>query len=312
MKPFFSVIVPLYNKEAFVEKTIKSVLNQTFTDFEIIVVDDGSTDNSFQILSQFTDSRIQIIKQTNNGVSSARNSGIKNARADYIALLDADDYWYNNHLAELKKQIELFPVAGLYCNNYEVFYTETVNRPAQINLDYKEECLLVPDFFKASIVNPVAWTSAVCFSKTIFNTIGQFRTHLKTAQDLDLWIRFALKYKVSFNPKITMAYKIHVKNSLSKKEYNDIRYDFINSFAEEEKNNASLKLYLDVNRYALALRCKIKGDNKIYQKLKKQIDYRNLNLKQKILLNCSKPILILIKQFQKYLIKKNIYLTAFK
>lgn len=312
MKPFFSVIIPLYNKEAYIEKTIKSVINQSFTDFEVIIINDGSTDGSLQKIASLIDTRFKIINQENTGVSLARNRGIEEAKSKYIALLDADDLWYNNHLAELKKQIELFPDAGLYCNNYEVFYNETVHRPAQINLDYREECLIVQDFFKASIVNPVAWTSAVGFSKALFNAIGKFNPYLKTAQDLDLWIRFALKYKVSFNPKITMAYKIHSNDSLSKKEYNKIRYDFINSYPEEENNNPSLKLYLDVNRYAVALRSKINGDTEIYKKLKKEIDYRNLNLKQKILLNCNKSILILIKQFQKHLIKKNIYLTAYK
>ena len=312
MTPFFSVIIPLYNKENYIKATLESVLSQSFTDFEVIVVNDGSTDQGLSKISHFNDSRIKIINQKNLGVSEARNNGIANAKSEYIALIDADDYWYDNHLIELKKQIDLFPEAGLYCNNYEVFYNSTNSRPAHINLDYNEDCLLVADFFKASIVNPVAWTSAVGFSKALFNAIGKFNTHLKTAQDLDLWMRFALQYKVAFNPKITMAYKIHVEDSLSKKEYNTIRYQFISKYKQEELTNSSLKLYLDKNRYAVALRCKINNEKALYKKLKEEIDYKNLNLKQKILLNCSKAVLIVIKQFQKSLLKNNIYLTAYK
>ena len=310
--PFFSVIIPLYNKEKYIENTIKSVLNQSFDDFEIIIVDDGSTDKSYQIASSFKNEKIKLLKQKNQGVSVARNFGVAHAASKYIALLDADDIWYENHLIELKKQIALFPNAGLYCNNYEVFYREGMSRKASFNFEYGTATLLVPDYFKASIINPVAWTSAVGFSKTLFESLGGFNPYYKTTQDLDLWIRFALKYPVSFNPTITMKYKLYVGDSLSKNEYNDIRYHFSNSFLEEEKRNQSLKLYLDVNRYALALRSKLNGENQLYKKVKKEIDLKNLNYKQVILLHVPKGILKITKRFQRYLIDKKIYLTAFK
>lgn len=311
MSPFFSVIIPLYNKEDYIAETLKSVLNQNFTDFEIIIIDDGSTDESIKVISQFNDPRINIIQQSNKGVSFARNLGIEHAKADYIALLDADDLWYENHLFQLKKQIELFPDAGLYCNNYKIFHKENVSRNAKFNFNYSEQCLIVEDFFKASIINSIAWTSAVGFSKEKFINIGEFNTDLKTAQDLDLWIRFALQFKVSFNPSITMTYKFFVDNSLSKNEYNAIRYDFISNYAKEELQNPSLKLYLDLNRYALAIRSKINDEIGLYKKLKKEIDYKNLNYKQKILLKFPKVLLKIMKASQRILINNNLYITAF-
>jgi len=310
-KPFFSVIIPLYNKENYIEETIKCVLNQTFTDFEIIIIDDGSTDKSYSVISKFNDSRITKIRQENKGVSIARNVGIRHAKSKYIALLDADDSWYENHLFELNKQITLFPNAGLYCNNYEVLHKNSIRRKAKFNFNYDTNCVLVKDYFKASIINSLAWTSAVGFSKEKFENIGEFNTDLKTAQDLDLWIRFALQFKVSFNPIITMAYKFYVSNSLSKKEYNVMRYDFITSYLKEEQLNASLKMYLDINRYALAIRSKINNETELYKKLKKEIDYKNLNNKQKILLIFPKTLLKLMKGVQLILINNNIYITAF-
>lgn len=310
--PFFSVVIPLYNKQEYIAKTIESVLNQSFKDFEIIIVDDGSTDKGVEIVENFQKDCITIFKQKNSGVSIARNRGIEVAKANFIALLDADDLWYSNHLLELKKQILKFPEAGLYCNNYEVFYTKNLSRPASLNFSFETDCLIVEDFFKASITNPVAWTSAVGFSKDKFNTIGGFDPKLKTTQDLDLWIRMALKYPVSFNPTITMSYKLYVDDSLSKNEYNKIRYDFNNSFIEEENKNPSLKLYLDINRYALAIRAKINNEYDIYKKLKREINYKNLNSKQRLLLKCSKKQLLIIKKFQRFLIKNNFYLTAYK
>src|SRR5690606_25175563 len=143
MTPFFSIVIPLYNKEAYIEDTIKSVLNQSFQDFEVIIVDDGSTDDSFEKASQFKSGKIKLLKQVNQGVSIARNNGIDNSHAHYIALLDADDLWHENHLNELKKQIDLFPNAGLFCNNYNLFYTETFSKNAQFNFDYETDCLKI-------------------------------------------------------------------------------------------------------------------------------------------------------------------------
>lgn len=311
MKPYFSVIIPLYNKEKYIEKTIKSVLNQFFNDFEIIVVDDGSTDNSLNIVSQFNSTKINIIKQSNKGVGAARNLGINHANADYIALLDADDCWHDNHLTEMKKQIDLFPQVGLYCNNYEVLYSKNNCKKARFNFPYEEECVIVKDYFKASIINSVAWTSSVGFAKTKFDGLGGFNESLKTAQDLDLWIRFALEHPVSFNPKITMTYKLYVESSLSKNEYNLIRYDFINSYPEEEKRNPSLKLYLDINRYAVAIRSKINGETDIYSKLKNEIDFNNLNSKQKFLIRLPVFILKIFKKIYQFLINRNLYISAY-
>jgi glycosyltransferase involved in cell wall biosynthesis len=295
--PFFSVIIPLYNKESYIENTIKSVLNQTFQDFEIIIIDDGSTDNSNQIAAQFQDYRIKIIKQENKGVAFARNSGIFNAKSEHIALLDADDLWYNNHLAELKKQITMFPEAGVYCNNYEIYFSENKFRKSKFNFNYNDDCLIIKDFFKANMIDSIPWTSATGFSKKKFMNIGKFNPNYKTSEDLDLWIRFALKYDISFNPKTTMSYKAYIKDSLTKNEFNDLRYNFLNSYIEVEKSNPSLKKYLDKKRYGFAIRCKINNNKKFYLKTIKGIDFKNLSYKRRILLLLPAIILKSLNQF---------------
>ena len=93
-----SIVIPLYNKGFIISETLDSVLAQTFTDFEIIIVNDGSTDNGFEIVSQFSDKRIKLFQQQNKGAAAARNLGIEKATGELIAFLDADDYWYPNHL----------------------------------------------------------------------------------------------------------------------------------------------------------------------------------------------------------------------
>lgn len=310
--PYFSVIIPLYNKSKYIKKTLDSVINQDFIDFEIIIIDDGSTDKSLNIIREFKDNRIKLQEQENKGVSAARNKGVSLAEGKYIALIDADDIWYSNHLTELQIQIKKFPNAGLFCNNYEIYLDEDTKRNAQFNFTYNADCLIVKDFFRSSIINSVAWTSAVAFDKSKFNAIGGFSEDLDTSEDLDLWIRFALKYQVSFNPNITMTYRSYVQDSLTKKESNQIRLNFVNSYALAEQANDGLKHYLDINRYALAIRCKILKEYDIYKTAKKQILFSNLNLKQKVLINLPRPLLIILKKTQTILIKKDIYISAFK
>jgi glycosyltransferase involved in cell wall biosynthesis len=312
MKPFFSIIIPLYNKAKFIKETLQSVLDQDFFDFEVIVVDDGSTDDSVAIVTHFNDTRIILIKQKNTGVSAARNNGISIAKGAHIALIDADDYWYTNHLTALINQIKQFPNAGLYCNNYEIYLDKNTKRNAQFNFSYNTDCLIVRDFFRASIINSVAWTSAVAFPKDKFNAVGGFDEDLDTSEDLDLWIKLALRYAVSFNPCLTMSYKYYIHNSLTKKETNAVRLNFINSYTSEEDSNAALKHYLDINRYALAIRCKILKEYGLYKTAKQQILLSNLNFKQKLLLNTPRALLITLKKVHAALIKNNIYLSAFK
>lgn len=310
--PVFSVIIPLYNKEAFIEDTIKSVLNQSFQDFEVIIIDDGSTDNSLDLVQQFTDSRIFIIQQFNKGASSARNTAIDYSKSEYIVLLDADDFWYKDHLFELKKCITLFDKAVLYCNNYKIKRSHTFVIDSVFNFNYKKDCLIIDDFFKANIINSIPSSSSVAFRKTDFYKIKGYDIKLRNGQDTDLWIKFGLIGAIAFNPAITMIYHVFDSLSLSNKEHNDDRYWLINNYSEQEKTNPSLKLYLDVNRYAVALRSKIHGPKWVYEKLKKEIKKPNLNYKQRFLLKLPVFLLQFLKYLHTFLIKKGVYLTSFK
>lgn len=310
MTPFFSVIIPLFNKEKYIEATLNSVLNQTYTEFEVIIVDDGSTDNSLSIVKKNRDSRITLIEQENKGASFARNNAIAHAKGKYIAPLDADDIWYENHLSELKGLINLFPDAGVFCNNYQVKLNKHLVKKANFNFEYDDEPLIIPDFFDANIFNYIATSSSSAFLKSSFIKLGTYDTSLRTAQDLDIWIKFALNYKVAFNPCITMTYNHFDNTSLSNSNYNTDRYNFIAFYKEEEKKNPSLKKYLDVNRYAVSLRCIASGEKELYRKLKSEIDYKNLNLKQKLLINSPKFLVNAAKELHSLLKNIGFYWSA--
>ena len=310
--PFFSIIIPLYNKEKFIENTVQSALEQSFEDFEIIVVNDGSTDKSLELVNKLCDKRIKTYSISNAGVSKARNFGIQKATSNLIVFLDADDLWKKNHLEELFQLRKAYPHCGLYAMGY----TKKYDNSNPINAHYfglKNHSGVVPDFFMASTADCVAWTSAVMVPKDVFKTIGYFNQGLKSGQDTEMWIRIAIEYKVAFCSNPT-ACKVQRSNEdhLSISKYKIERLKIFKQFKDEEIKNLSLKRYLDLNRFSMAIDRKKSGDFKNYKLLKKSISIKNLNAKQRLLLGLPKAVLIGLTKIQIFLLKKNIYLTAYR
>src|SRR5690625_5271022 len=126
---YISVVIPLYNKEKHISRAVNSVLNQTYKNFELIIIDDGSTDGSLAVVEKFDDSRIKVFTFKNNGVSVARNLGIEKAKYSYIAFLDADDEWEENFLLNVKKLIQTYPECGMYATLYKFKNNNKVRYP---------------------------------------------------------------------------------------------------------------------------------------------------------------------------------------
>ena len=312
MTPFFSVIIPLYNKEKYIQNTLYCILNQSFTDFEVIVVNDGSTDRSLEILKKFSDNRLKIIYQKNQGVSVARNTGMENAKADYICFLDADDTWKENHLQAFHDTIIKFPEAKMYCNRY----VTQISKNTFINnkfIDIPENSEgYVTDFFKSSLINRVALTSAVCIHKDIFNEIGGFDPTLKSDQDLDYWIKIALKYKIVITAENTMIYNfINANKSLSKDQSKFNKLTDLNQYVEIEKSNRSLKLFLDIYRIEYGLNYHILGLKEQSLEYLKYVDTKNMNFKTKVLFKLPSFILRLMLRIKQNLRNYGIDFTVY-
>ncbi|WP_299442345.1 glycosyltransferase family 2 protein [uncultured Aquimarina sp.] len=304
--PFFSIIIPLYNKENSIAKTLQSVFDQSYTDYEIVIINDGSTDQSEEIVNRYQDERIQYLITKNNGVSKARNLGIEKASGELIAFLDADDYWYPNHLEVLFRLFQKFPKAGLFTTSYEKRFNAKSTFLANFkNIDINSNTLIiVDDFFESSTIDAIAWTSAVAIPKNILNTIGVFDTDIThgAGEDTDLWIRIALRYEVALATYVTATYNLNANNRISNTDTLKRNFQDLSKFKKEEETNPSLKKYLDLNRYATSLLYKSAGDQKTAKKYKGEIDYKNLNLKQKILLMAPKPLYIFLKMIKSKLI----------
>lgn len=279
--PFFSVIIPLYNKESFIENTLKSVINQTFTDFEVILVNDGSTDNSEEKIKKLIDNRIQYFLKENGGASSARNFGIEKAQSHYITFIDADDYWYPHFLQEMFEKIKLFPEQKVFSAAIEIETSKNVI-PAVYSIEKTNDFEIV-NYFRASNKETVICTSCAVFHKSVFEKVGNFDTNIKSGQDTDLWIRIGLVYPVLFSWKILARY-VYDDKSLSKNELYLVRKLNFSKFEELEKNNPDLKKFLDLNRFSLSIKCKLSNEKKLFYKYSKAIDSNNLDFKKRFLL----------------------------
>ena len=197
-QPKLSVIIPLYNKAPYVRKALESVFAQTYTDYELIVVDDGSTDDSAAIAEDLLASRLspfafRLLKQKNAGVSAARNKGFSVSSGDYIAFLDADDWWEPTYLEKMAKLIEDYPDAGLYASNY-YYHKDGQNI---IKVDIPTGYFNYPKEYFKNFAMPV-WTGATMISRNVFEEMGGFPLGIKLGEDFLLWAKIALHYKVAF------------------------------------------------------------------------------------------------------------------
>ncbi len=204
-----SVIIPTYNRDATIQRAIDSVLGQSFNDFELIVIDDGSTDKTQKILKSYNH-HIVAVRQENKGVSSARNRGIKIAKGEWIALLDSDDAWKKN---KLQKQMDFIDADKKIkiCQTDEVW----IRDGKQVNPGHKHKKVsgwIFESCLPLCLVSP----SAVMIKQEVFEKIGPFDENMPACEDYDLWLRCALYYPIYLlEDKLTIKYGGH-EDQLSK------------------------------------------------------------------------------------------------
>jgi glycosyltransferase involved in cell wall biosynthesis len=195
-----SVIIPLYNKKRHIRQTLASVLQQTFRDFEVIVVDDGSTDGSGDIVRGCGDSRVRLVQQENMGVSVARNRGISEASADLIAFLDADDNFTPCHLEELLRLRDEFPDAGLFGTHYHNISAAGKEKKPYIRFIPEEPWRgIVPRYFLSMACGEIPFnSSSVMVPRKVFAELGGFLAGWSWAEDVEMWGRIALHHPVAY------------------------------------------------------------------------------------------------------------------
>lgn len=191
---FFSVIIPTYNREHFLKISLESVLTQTFRDFELIIVDDGSTDNTKKIVKNYKSKKVKYFYQKNKGPAAARNLGIKKAKGQFLCFLDSDDRLRSQKLQKTAEYIKKFP-------DYKIFHTEEL---WYRNLKYlpQKKIHKKPDGFAFSNALKICCISlsTAAISRQVFSKVGVFDEDFAVCEDYEFWLRATLFYLVKLIP----------------------------------------------------------------------------------------------------------------
>lgn len=304
-----SIIIPLYNKEQYIAQTIQSICTQTYQDFEILVVDDGSTDNSLSIVHTFKDPRIHIVQQKNTGVSAARNRGIAESKYDLIAFLDADDTWFPTYLEKINTLVQLFPECSVFGTNYKIVDSNSNERfPVDVTLlEFNEECGIIHDYFDiASRTAPPVWTSAVVIRKSALNAVGGFPVGITLGEDLVVWARLACKYKIAYSKSIMAIYNFQTLTELispGKKpdEVNYVGTELAKLIGHCKSDTTTLKQYIALWHRMRLNEFMRRGERlESFKEMKKILTYNHRDYKSYILL-----ILAILPKFLRQRILKS-------
>lgn len=217
-EPMVSVIVPVYNGEQWIHQCLESIRAQTFTDYEIIVVDDGSTDNTPQLLAE-QGTEIRSFRTENRGVSAARNKGIREARGKYVAFLDADDLWEPDRL---ERQIAALEAPGAPAWIYSDALAVAGDSGEPLYRIGQRVKMFEGNILRPLLLNDFIPILTVLARKDIFNEVGLFDENMPPSEDWDLFLRIASIYPIAFIPECLARYRIHPSNN-SRKQAPDVR-----------------------------------------------------------------------------------------
>ena len=261
-----SVVIPLYNKAGQVAHTLRSVLGQTFGRFEVVIVDDGSTDGSADEARSVHDERIRLVSQRNAGVSAARNRGVAEARYDLIAFLDADDEWEPTYLETQYNLYKKYPDCSVYACNYEFCNADGRVTPTILRkLPFEGEDGILSNYFEvASCSHPPLWTSAVMVRKQALQAVGGFPLGIRSGEDLLTWARLAVKYKIAFSrkPLATFVFDARLFNEDQNKREPEVKDVVGDELKELYKHNLQICGLKEYNALWHKMRARIYIDKK--------------------------------------------------
>lgn len=216
----FSIVIPLYNKEQYIAETLDSVKKQSFDDFEVLIINDSSTDNSLNIAQSYEiDNRFHVYTKINGGVSAARNYGIEKAKGEYVCFLDADDLWDKNYLKEANILLEKYGDKNFLCFAFRSFINNHENIVNVTNLEsfFTETDKLI-DYYEYSTKckHSIALTSAVIIKTTHLKSLSPcFPIGISMGEDVDLWVKAAANEHIIYSNKALMLYRSFANGCLS-------------------------------------------------------------------------------------------------
>lgn len=299
----FLVVIPLYNKADSIARALQSVIDQDYQNRDVLIIDDGSTDSSYDVVNSIKNENITIIQQSNHGVSYTRNLGIKKAiELDYdqVAFLDGDDYWMPNHLNELVHSISRFPNAHIYANKYKLKISATKFSKTKFSNWKSDEAKALKPFFEYNYLNSILSSSSFCMSLKNGEPI-YYNEKLTHTEDIDFIIRAGIEKMIVFNPKPTVIIDQTASNRSNAVQLSQRTITDFDSYEEDEVTSIGLRKFLDINRFAIAIGYRLEDDIKNATRYQHKIDVTNLTTKQRNLLEMSRRQLKALKRTQRIL-----------
>lgn len=299
----FSIIIPLFNKKDYISRTLESVLAQSYIDYEVIVVDDGSTDGSCDVVQNFHDERIKLVSKSNGGVSSARNYGMSLAKNNYFVFLDADDWWDKNFLANMATLIHKCPQAKMFASSFAEVVDSKLNNAITFDC-FEKEYLGYIDYisaFQKYLLSPIC-TSAVVIDRNLYEEGISFDERIASGEDLAVWLQIAFKYPVAFYNVVLSFYNRDVAGSITTKlcPWEKYYIFYINDILEIDSNKKkklidSLILRFIRPYYSLEL-CGSKADA-----ILRSVDFKKQSLCNNIYYKMPKAIATMIYKLIYYM-----------
>ena len=310
MEVNFSVVIPLYNKEAFVTKTLNSVLNQTYQNFEVIIVNDCSTDNSLNVVQKIDDSRFKIIKHNENkGLSASRNTGINAATHSYIAFLDADDYWDSTYLETIWNLVKEYPDESVFATHYRENYNGKFFVPkSKLPKNTKGKSVVIYDFFKINLGRLILTQSCIVAHKSIFKKVGYYDENVTFAEDIDFFVRCLSAYNLVYYNDICHTQNTFLPGSLTHTSTKNKIYPSLEKYLGR---TTSSDKFIHFNMYCFCQKIKSEKRFRDMKILREKIDLKFLNFAQRVLLLSPlfvyRPVVVFKKILKSFGIELNSY-----
>lgn len=310
MKNRFSIVIPVFNKEKYIKETILSVLNQTYHNYEIIIINDASTDNSLKIIEEVISDKAVIINNKNNlGLSASRNIGFEASSDKYVAFLDGDDVWDKNFLKEINELIINFPKESIFGTYYKENYNGKILYP-KINI--KEKLLgtkfVVKNFFEANLRRLIITQSCLVFKKNIFDTVGLYNPEITFAEDIDFYIRCFQNFNLAYSYQTYHTQRKMVHKSISNSKTDNLNYPLLDNYlgVSDELNR-----FINFYNYCFCRRKKNEGSKKSMIYYRNKIRFRWIGFLKTIVLFLPEFLYTTLLKFKRYLLKKGINISTY-
>ena len=310
MKNRFSIVIPVFNKEKYIKETILSVLNQTYDNYEIIIINDASTDNSLKIIEEVISNNAVIINNKNNlGLSASRNIGFEASSDKYIAFLDGDDVWDKNFLKEINELIINFPKESIFGTYYKENYNGKILYP-KINI--KEKLLgtkfVIKNFFEANLRRLIITQSCLVFKKNIFDTVGLYNPEITFAEDIDFYIRCFQNFNLAYSYQTYHMQRKMVHKSISNSKTDNLNYPLLDKYlgVSDELNR-----FINFYNYCFCRRKKNEGSKKSMIYYRNKIRFRWIGFLKTIVLFLPEFLYTTLLKFKRYLLKKGINISTY-